>query len=117
MKGKRETGAVYEKMAGKYLESKGYTILQYNFYCKMGEIDVVALKGNTIVFVEVKYRCDEKNGHPLEAVTKKKQRMICRSANYYLYHHNLYDYDCRFDVIGIVGEEIHWIQNAFMYME
>lgn len=117
MRDRRETGFYYEKIAGSYLESQGYLILQYNFFCKMGEIDIIAKNKETIVFVEVKYRSDVQNGHPLETVTKKKQRMLCKSANYYLYRHKMYDCDCRFDVIGIIGNEIHWIQNAFMYME
>lgn len=115
---KRAIGSQYEKVAGAYLEKKGYRILAYNFYCRDGEIDLIAEKDGVIVFCEVKYRSRGRAGHPLETVTKAKRRKICRCALYYLMH---YGYDtgqaCRFDVIGILGEKIVHLENAFMYSD
>ena len=68
-----------------------------------------------LVFCEVKYRKDEKNGHPLEAVDRRKQRTISRCALYYMTEHGFEDLDCRFDVVGIFGEEITLIRNAFAF--
>lgn len=60
-------GTAYEKLAGAYLEQQGYEILEYNYRCRMGEIDIVARQGGYLVFVEVKYRADNTAGNPLEA--------------------------------------------------
>ena len=62
-------GTAYEKMAGEYLKTQGYEILQYNFRCRMGEIDIIAKDHGYLVFIEVKYRRDKSCGHPAEAVT------------------------------------------------
>lgn len=112
-KNKRRTGAAYEQAAGFYLEQLGYEILQYNYRCRSGEIDIIAKDGETLVFCEVKYRSDGAMGSPLEAVDVKKQRTIFRSALYYLSEHGLEDVPCRFDVIGIEGAKITQIRNAF----
>ena len=113
---KRRIGDTYEKIAGNYLENKGYRILAYNFRCRSGEIDIIAEKDGVLIFCEVKYRCRNTAGHPLESVTAAKQKRICRSAAYYLLY---YGYgtgqECRFDVIGILGENIIHLKNAFMY--
>ena len=73
-------GTAYEKLAGAYLEQQGYEILEYNYRCRMGEIDIVARQGGYLVFVEVKYRADNAAGNPLEAVTSAKQRTISKSG-------------------------------------
>ena len=66
-------GTAYEKMAGEYLKTQGYEILQYNFRCRMGEIDIIAKDHGYLVFIEVKYRRDKSCGHPAEAVTPRKR--------------------------------------------
>ncbi len=109
----RTVGETYEKIAGQYLASHGYQVLCYNYRCKQGEIDVIALDGDMYVFCEVKFRKDESKGHPSEAVTPAKQKRICRSAMVYLKEHYLWDVSCRFDVISILGEELTHIKNAF----
>ena len=76
-------GTAYEKLAGVYLEQQGYEILEYNYRCRIGEIDIVARQGGYLVFVEVKYRADNAAGNPLEAVTAAKQRTISKVASYY----------------------------------
>ena len=107
-KNKRQTGAYYEQAAGHYLEQLGYEILEYNYRCRSGEIDIIAKDGAYVVFCEVKYRADA-----------RKQNVIFRCAMYYLAEHHLNDVPCRFDVIGIQGQDgsedakVTYIKNAF----
>ena len=111
---KREIGGTYEKLAGKFLEKKGLKILQYNFRCRTGEIDLIAKDGAYYVFVEVKYRHTKDQGWAVEAVNKNKQQKILRVAQYYLITNvHSVDVPCRFDVLAIDGEEITWYQDAF----
>ncbi len=113
---KRAVGTVYEKAAGAYLEKQGYRILEYNFRCRSGEIDIIARDGEYLVFVEVKYRKDAGSGNPLEAVDARKQRTISRTALYYCMKHGYGETTpCRFDVAAVLGEEITLIKNAFLY--
>ena len=113
---KRKVGTAYEKKAGEYLASCGYEILEYNYRCRIGEIDIIARDGEYLVFVEVKYRRDEGSGNPLEAVTPAKQRVICRVASYYLYTHGYgEDMPCRFDVAAVLGKQVALVRNAFEY--
>ncbi len=113
---KRTVGTAYEKLAGAYLEQQGYEILVYNFRCRMGEIDIIAKDGEYLVFVEVKYRRGNQTGSPLEAVHWKKQRIISRTASYYCVKHGYSEtMPCRFDVVGICGEEYTLVKNAFDY--
>lgn len=114
---KRAVGTAYERQAGNYLEEQGYRILEYNFRCRSGEIDIIARDGEYLVFVEVKYRRSVKSGSPLEAVDYKKQRIISRAASYYCLTHGYGETTpCRFDVAAILGEEISVIKNAFEYV-
>lgn len=113
-KNKRKTGHEYETMAAEYLKAKGYGILMQNFYTKFGEIDIIAQDEEYIVFVEVKYRANGEKGHPLEAVNTKKQQKIKKVAQYYLVKQKKsVERPCRFDVIGVLGEELIHIENAF----
>ncbi len=116
---KRHLGSVYEKAAGKHLENAGLKILVYNYRYRRGEIDIIAKDGEYYVFVEVKARRSESHGTPLDAVDTRKQRIIRRTAESYLYTNHIYDAYCRFDVIGISRSEdtgaydIEWIKDAF----
>ncbi len=112
---KRRVGSQYEKLAGEYLLSCGYEIVEYNFRCRMGEIDIIARDGNYLVFCEVKYRVGASKGHPAEAVGLSKQRVISKCAAYYLMTRRLTDIPCRFDVVSVEGKEITLIKNAFEY--
>lgn len=116
---RRQTGAVYERKAGAYLERQGYEILQYNYRCRAGKIDIVARDGSFLVFCEVKYRKTAGKGWAVEAVTPGKQRTISRCALFYLMEHHLTGASCRFDVVGIDGasERITLIKGAFDYEE
>jgi len=110
---KRQVGSRYEKLTGAYLQSKGYRILEFNYRCRFGEIDIVAMHGECLVFCEVKYRKDASYQDPLEAIGADKQRVISRCAMYYLMKHDMEDMVCRFDVVGIVGDKVQVIQDAF----
>jgi len=114
---KRRQGAEAEAVAARFLEQAGYTILERNYRGPAGEIDLVASKGQVLVFVEVKMRTSRDFGHPAEAVTPKKQRRIIETAKHYLTGHGRSGWDVRFDVIAMLGSgpeaEIQHIENAF----
>ena len=111
---KRAIGTAYEKLAAAYLEQHGMKILEYNYRRRSGEIDLIARDGRYLVFVEVKFRADDRQGTPLEAVDARKQRTIIRTAQHYLLHHGYgMETPCRFDVVGICKDVITHIENAF----
>jgi putative endonuclease len=91
-----------EDAATAYLERIGYTVVDRNWQTKAGEIDIVALDGDTIVLCEVKTRRTVAKGTPEEAVTTSKQRRIVRLADAYLQHAGLNDASVRFDVITLL---------------
>lgn len=100
----------------KFLEELGYRVIQRNFRCRIGEIDIIAKDQKTYVFVEVKYRKNNKKGAPVEAVHDSKQRKICKTADYFRMIRHLSEEDpCRFDVLSIEGQEITHYKNAFPY--
>lgn len=111
---KRELGTQYEQITAEYLKQQGVQVLEQNFRCRHGEIDLIIKDGAYLAFVEVKYRSTLKHGDPAEAVTSVKQERIRMAARYYLYQ-NRYGEDtpCRFDVIRILKDKIDWIKNAF----
>lgn len=110
---KRKIGAAYEQAVGGFLEQEGYIVLEYNYRCPAGEIDIIAKDGECLVFCEVKYRKDKRKGDPLEAVDSKKQRIIYRCASHYLTIHGKWGVPCRFDVIGIESAKLTHIKDAF----
>lgn len=114
---KRMLGGIYEEAAARYLTEKGLSILEKNYRCPAGEIDLIARDGEYYVFIEVKYRTDEGAGDPLEAVDRRKQRTVSRVARDYLIRRvKSVDVPCRFDVVGFRGPgQICWIRNAFEY--
>lgn len=113
---KRQTGASYEEKAARWLESLGLQVLEKNYRCRQGEIDLIAKDGEYLVFVEVKYRRTSQKGYPAEAVNRQKQRRIAGAAAYYCYAHRIPENQpCRFDVVSILGEEMEYIKNAFEY--
>lgn len=107
-------GSRYEQKAAAFLEKQGLFIIERNFRCRFGEIDLIAGDGKYLVFVEVKYRHTRERGRASAAVDWRKQRAISRTAEFYLLKQRWgLDIPCRFDVIAIDGEHIQWIQNAF----
>ncbi len=113
----RTLGNEYERRAGQYLESKGYQILEYNVFSRFGELDIVAREKEYLVFVEVKYRRNTDKGYPLEAISFSKRKNISKCALYYMKKHHLTDLPVRFDVVGILGDEIQVVQNAFEFVQ
>ncbi len=94
-----------EKVALRYLKRKGYKIIEKNADVGRGEIDIVALDGDVIVFVEVKSRHSSKDGHPADFVTPAKQRQLTRLALLYLSQHRWSEEPARFDVVVVTWEE------------
>ncbi|EOS21464.1 hypothetical protein C806_04447 [Lachnospiraceae bacterium 3-1] len=114
----RKQGIAWEHWAAEFLKEKGYQILHTNFYSRYGEIDLIARQGTYLVFLEVKYRKNIKGGHPLEAVDVRKQRRICKTAAYYCMRYGYGESTpCRFDVIGILGEEMFHVEDAFPFRQ
>ena len=111
---KRETGKKFEETAAGYLESKGVMILEKNYRIPAGEIDLIGMDGEYLVFFEVKYRSSLKMGDPLSAVDFRKRQKIMNVSKHYLYeHHYRENAPVRFDCIGITGDKINWIRNSF----
>lgn len=109
---KRKRGTAYEAIAAQYLEKYGVKILEKNYRTARGEVDIIALDKDILVFIEVKYRKNAEFGQPWEAVFEAKQRRICRAAEQYCYTRHT-DRQVRYDVISICGEEIEWFKDAF----
>ena len=99
---KKEFGNTGEDIGTEYLEKQGYIILERNFYCKQGEIDIIAKDKNEVVFVEVKSRSDVGYGLPSEAVTKQKNKHLCRTVREFLYKNKMFNEFIRFDVVEIL---------------
>lgn len=116
--GARKSGFHWEKAAEAYLRSKGLRLLQRNFSSRFGEIDLIMKDGQTLIFVEVKYRKSNQHGSGADAVTIQKQERISRTAAWYLVKNpDKAENTCRFDVISINqdhgAQSIDWIRNAF----
>ena len=99
---KKQFGNAGENLATEYLQKQGYTILEKNFNCKQGEIDIIAKDKNEIVFIEVKSRSNIVFGLPSEAVTKQKMKHILKTARYFLYKNKMINEYIRFDVVEIL---------------
>ena len=104
-------------MAGGFLERKGYRILERNYRSPYGELDIIASKGEMLVFCEVKTRSCGDIMEALEAVGPRKQERIARTASHYLFHERPACRRCRFDVIALLRERGRWriehVQDAF----
>lgn len=97
----QEIGKEGEDFAAKYLQDNGYEIIDRNYMCKQGEIDIIAKDKQEYVFVEVKTRQNLRYGQPSEAVNPRKQKHIWNATKYYVYSHKLENAYIRFDVIEI----------------
>jgi putative endonuclease len=106
-------GEQAEELAHQFLIQQGLKPVCQNFRCKLGEIDLIMEDGNTLVFVEVRYRKSDKFGSAVESITQRKQSRIIAATNFYLMTYNI-DQPIRFDVIGISNNQpLNWIHNAF----
>ena len=105
---KKTLGQEGEKIAIKYLQRLGYTIIEQNFRCKSGEIDIIAKEDNQIIFIEVKTRTSNRYGEPIEAVNRIKQKHIVLTASYYVFlnHSNI-----RFDVIEVLKKDKIYVRH------
>lgn len=108
-----------EELAASELLRRGYDLVEANFRCRWGEIDVIARDGRTLVFVEVRSRRSNSQTYPAESVNQKKQAKLVLTAQHYLStHESLGEPDCRFDVVEVRFErgkpvDIEVIQGAF----
>jgi len=98
---RRQLGAAGEHAAERFLRARGYTIVERNYRCALGEIDLIALDGRTVVFIEVKARRDADPEAPFDAVDARKQRRIVRAAEHYAVARRLDGREMRFDVVGV----------------
>lgn len=119
----REQGEYTESLACQYLENKGFKLIEKNFNCRVGEIDLIMKDNDNIVFVEVRYRRSINFGSGAESITTSKQSKLIKTASLYLQQHaKLNKYPARFDVVSITGFietdnigniNFDWIENAF----
>ena len=110
----REVGTNFEQKAADFLMEHGYRLLERNFRCKLGEIDLIAQEGEYLCFIEVKYRSSTTKGFPAEAINYNKIRRITRTAEFYMLSHKVSpNTPCRFDAVVILGKDISLIKNAF----
>ena len=114
---KQILGQEGERIAETYLRKKGYRVVERNYRCPVGELDLILLDRRVVVFVEVKTRSDDRFGAQLESVGPRKQKKMIKTALFFLTRHRLHNRDARFDVVGISyqgGEPmVEHIQNAF----
>jgi putative endonuclease len=114
---KKELGNRGEELALRFLKKQRYHIIDRNYICKMGEMDIIAKDKDTLVFVEVKTRTSTAFGPPQLAVNSSKQRRMSKVALNFLKEKHLEDVKARFDVVAILlgpkGEEIELIKDAF----
>jgi putative endonuclease len=109
----RAVGAGFEKLAADFLAGRGFTLIETNYTCKGGEIDLVCDHAGTLVFVEVRARRGHAYGSPEETVGEKKRRRIVHAARHYLMMRRIENRACRFDVVAIEGHDITHYENAF----
>jgi putative endonuclease len=114
---KQVLGKEGEQLAERFLKTKGYKLVERNYRCAAGEIDLIVLDRRVIVFVEVKTRTGHGFGTPLEAVEFRKQRKMIQAAQYFLSAKGLHQREARFDVVGISWLKhepvVEHIENAF----
>lgn len=113
MKDTYTVGIDGELEAASFLTRKGMKLLATRYRCKCGEIDLILLDGDVLVFAEVKTRRDGVHGSGLLAIDGRKQRRIAQAASYYLTEHHEMNRCCRFDAVEITSEGVLHIPNAF----
>lgn len=111
-----QLGKQGEQKAIAFLKKNQFEILETNWRWQKAEVDIIACKDNTIIFIEVKTRSTSFFGEPEEQVTLKKQQLLAEAADYYINHHNL-NLPVRFDIISIIKEKntftLRHIEDAF----
>lgn len=113
----RQRGLAAEEQACRYLEMRGLELVERNYHCRGGEIDLVMRDGDCLVFVEVRLRRSSRYGSGAESVDQRKQQKLIHAARHYLQVRHPGDSPARFDVVALSGRgkqpEIQWIPNAF----
>ncbi|MGH8433417.1 MAG: YraN family protein [Pseudomonas sp.] len=116
---RQTSGRAAEALARQYLEQQGLRLLAQNWLCRRGELDLVMLDGDTVVFVEVRYRRHAAWGGALESVDARKRGKLASAAEHFLQQESRWaKHPCRFDVVAISADDsgaarLNWIQNAF----
>jgi putative endonuclease len=118
MTSRAELGQAAENLACEFLQHRGLVLLQRNYRCRRGELDLVMRQGDTTVFVEVRYRSPSAFADGITSVDRHKQARLLAAAQYYLQQHpETSRHPCRFDVVAVTpahGENcVEWITNAF----
>ena len=108
---RQRLGSQGEDAALAHLEERGLVLVERNFLCKLGEIDLVMRDGAQLVFVEVRRRADRKHGGAAASIGPRKQLRMRRAAEYYLLRYPSLP-ACRFDVVAIDGGELSWLRNV-----
>ena len=108
----RKKGMRGERLAAKYLKRCGYKIVERNFRCPFGEVDIIARQGDVLAFVEVKARSSEDYGTPSQAVNRQRMERYINAARFYFSGREI-DCTVRFDVIEVEGKEVNHIISAF----
>jgi putative endonuclease len=114
------TGNCQEKIAAEFLEGHGLHLVESNFHSRFGEIDLILLDGETLVFAEVRFRKSSGFGSALDSITRHKQLRIMKTARFFLTRNRRFQQsNCRFDVIAIDEScdgkiSLDWIKSAFM---
>ena len=114
----KQEGLQGEALVADYLRNHGFQLMAHSYYCRFGEIDLIAWEGNTLCFIEVKTRTNLEMGLPREYVTPAKQKKLRKTALFYLSEKKL-DCFCRFDVAEVYAEQgfdkarIVYLRDAF----
>lgn len=113
-----DRGKFAEQYAQDYLLRQGLTLVEKNFFCRLGEIDLIMWHQDTLVFIEVRLRKHTQYGSSLASITRAKQQKIIRTAQYYLVAKDFWERcKCRFDVVGIQASAdrwtVDWLMDAF----
>ena len=113
----KRRGDLGEDAAARYLESRGFKVLERNWRFRQWELDLVCRDGDTVVFVEVKTRRAGSMATPADALNRKKRERLVKAASQYLTRHDLWDAPCRFDLAGVVDTgismDVEHFENAF----
>lgn len=109
-----QIGAVAEDRAAEFLQAQGLRLLQRNFRCRLGEIDLIMQDGAELVFVEVRWRSSPGYGSAVETIGPRKRQRVIRAAGLYLQRYPAAARgSCRFDVVALDGPRLQWLRGAF----
>ena len=108
-----DRGAAAETRAARYLARHGYELVERNYRCRAGELDIIAREGDVLAFVEVRSRASARFGHAVTAIGPAKQRQVARVAAFYLAFRRPLAARYRFDVVALTGDEILLVRDAW----